>query len=146
MSPNSMGQLGGEYVVFVAEDDADDWGFLEEAFAQVGCVKKLEHFLSSAQLLEHLHTLAPEALPDLIVLDHQTPGLNGSEMVGRLRSLKAYDNITVVVFSTSFTPSMKQGLLAQGVAYCMVKPDDWSKYASLIALFCEAVRQKKAGA
>jgi CheY-like chemotaxis protein len=40
-----------------------------------------------------------EAMPDLLVTDFMMPGLNGAELVRKVRSLSAYENLPVLMIS-----------------------------------------------
>lgn len=110
-----------QYRVFIVEDDDDDFDFLKEALIAYGCTHDIQHFTNADQLLDALSGSSSDEYPDLIVLDHQTPGRNGSDTIHQIRSNKDLDSIAVVIYSSSLPTSLQEKLLAHGADLCKVK-------------------------
>ncbi len=132
-----------KYRVFVVEDDDDDFDFLKEAFTEVGCTYDIQHYHTSDQLLAALSSSSFDQYPDLIVLDHQTPGRNGSEAVHQIRANKGLDCIALIVYSTTIPPTLQQKLLQQGVDLCTVKGNCAKDILNHVREFYKLVEKKK---
>jgi CheY-like chemotaxis protein len=93
-------------LVLYADDDADDLALLREAFSEYTHVIDLLTFHSGVELLQYLEQLSSlQPAPCLIILDINMPRINGLEVLKKLRSKKGYQDIPVVLFSTSTLPS-----------------------------------------
>lgn len=55
--------------------------------------------------LEAWHTILNDARFDLIVTDHEMPGLSGKELVQKVRAEKTFDSIPVIMVSASINPA-----------------------------------------
>jgi two-component SAPR family response regulator len=77
----------------VVDDQADVVDFLEKALIMKGI--RVRKFLSPAQALEDFKTLGC----DLIVLDLMMPGINGLEMVKKIREI---DRNVAIVLTTGY--------------------------------------------
>ena len=89
-----------EYMIYYAEDDADDLYLFEQAFAHLPDVS-IKHFANGAQLLESLHSIGPEQQPCLVVLDLNMPVLDGRETLMKLRTTPQLTQLPVLLFTTS---------------------------------------------
>ena len=68
--------------------------------------------------------LARQHLPDVILLDLHLPDLAGWEVLGKLKSSEATQDIPVVVISADATPRQINRLLAVGATAYLTKPLD----------------------
>ena len=93
-------------LVLYADDDTDDLALLREAFSDYTHVIDLLTFHSGVELLHYLEQLSSlQPAPCLIILDINMPRINGLEVLKQLRSKNGYEDIPVVLFSTSTLPS-----------------------------------------
>lgn len=100
--------LPSKSLVLYADDDADDRELVREAFADYNSSVELKTFKDGLELLQFIHAANPrESLPCLIILDINMPKMNGKEVLRNLRCMKDYEEIPVVLFSTSTLPSEK---------------------------------------
>jgi CheY-like chemotaxis protein len=96
-------------VVVYADDDPDDVELVQDAFKQFAHNVEVVTFPDGSQVLSYLRNLTDTGpLPCLIILDVNMPVLNGKETLLRLRQLDQYDNVPVVLFTTSSMPVDKQ--------------------------------------
>ncbi|GAB4093669.1 response regulator [Flaviaesturariibacter terrae] len=109
-----------KYILYV-DDDPDDILIMEEAFRDVDDydLVTLEH---GAALLHFLERSL--CFPSLIVLDINMPVLNGRETLRRLKQHPLYQQIPVVLFSTSGSPSERLYAAAYGTEL-ICKPYDF---------------------
>jgi signal transduction histidine kinase/DNA-binding response OmpR family regulator len=108
----------GPHRLLVVDDDADIRGFLEEALSYHGY---------------HIHTASngKEALekveqtdPDLVLLDLKMPGLDGYEVIRRLKSNKATRAIPIIVITASPVDKERDRVrvLGMGATEYLTKP------------------------
>jgi CheY-like chemotaxis protein len=91
-----------KHIILYAEDDLDDLFIIQQAFENFNETISIVHANNGFMALEYLQELASkDMLPCLIILDMNMPGMDGRETLIRLRQSEAYNNIPVVVFTTS---------------------------------------------
>jgi CheY-like chemotaxis protein len=92
-------------IVLYADDDAEDREMVMEAFHPYGDHVEVITFPEGRSLLTYLNNLPPQApAPCLIIIDINMPLLNGRETLQRVRQLNRFDNVPVVLFTTSSMP------------------------------------------
>ncbi len=62
-----------------------------------------------------------KAPPDLVLLDLSLPGMNGVDLLKRIRSRPETQALPVIVFSNSFQPSLMQAAWKAGTTRCLSK-------------------------
>jgi len=104
--------------VLVVDDDRDTRDLLQIALEQRG----FSVILTSSG--KRALTLARQEHPHLILLDLKLPGMDGYEVLRRLKSLPETAEIPVVVITGSLTDEelKQQKLLSLGAARFMTKP------------------------
>lgn len=113
--------------ILMADDDKDDFIILEEA------VEKSDENISvsyAANWLE-LWRILMKALPDLILLDLNMPVKSGLECLSLLRSDKKFNDLPIIIYSTSTNKVDIDKAYEHGANYFIVKPD---KLEDLITL------------
>lgn len=114
-------------LILVAEDDPDDREMLCEAFAHTPAAVELR-FVDDGLSLLHQLAQRPDgpsteaALPSLILLDLNMPGLDGREALRRLRADPRWRRIPVVVFTTSASQDDVDQVYALGGNSYITKP------------------------
>ena len=84
----------------VVDDDSDDSGLFAEALSSVG---KNNVFYSAADGQDALEKLENRLIdiPDMIFLDINMPVMNGWECLAKLKSREKYQQIPVIIYTTS---------------------------------------------
>lgn len=100
----TMTALPPKSIVLYADDDHDDIALVREAFRNYPDVELLT-FENGVELLNFVHHEPGHVKPCLIILDINMPRLNGKEVLKQLRNTEGYEDIPVVLFSTSTLPS-----------------------------------------
>jgi CheY-like chemotaxis protein len=89
-------------VVLYADDDPDDLTLVKEAFEQYANNVEVVTASDGGQALSYLKKIAgSEQFPCLIILDVNMPVVDGKEVLVKLRNLDHYQDVPVVLFTTS---------------------------------------------
>ena len=103
--PHMTQSLPPKGLVLYADDDADDIELMEEVFKEYAGILDFVAFKNGQQLLHYLERLDPfQPQPCLIILDINMPVLDGKQTLKRLRAMKGYTEVPVVLFTTSTLP------------------------------------------
>jgi CheY-like chemotaxis protein len=114
--------------VLVVEDSDEDWDTACEAARKAGFDGLLERARDGDACLERLHRphadphAADAALPALVLLDLNLPGVGGREVLAAIRGDERLRALPVVVCSTSSDPGDIDACYAGGVNAFQVKP------------------------
>jgi CheY-like chemotaxis protein len=104
-----MGRLQQKQVVLYADDDLEDLDFVQEALKSYANNIELRTFTDASELLKFSRMSARGGIfPCLIILDINMPGLNGKEALRILRDISGYEDVPVVLFTTSTLPFDQQ--------------------------------------
>ena len=122
-------------LVFYTDDDEDDREFVAEAFQLHDDYIELKMFTDGIELLNHID-LQPQPHPCLIILDLNMPKIDGKDTLRMLRQKHGYENVPVVVFTTSSLPA--DSYFAQHYkAGFITKPLDLRQMTSIVERFLE---------
>ena len=91
-------------------------------------------------VLQQLAEGEPGSFPDLIVIDINLPRANGYEVLKLLSGYKAFQQIPIVVVTSSRQEAERQKALAAGADAFFVKPLDLASYGRLPDIIHEARR------
>lgn len=118
--------------VFLADDDADDRLLFEEAIQEVTDNVHLTSVENGEQLM-HVLENSDEPVPEMIFLDINMPMKNGLECLTELKKDKKFQNIPVVIFSTSCQQETIDSVYDIGADYYICKPDSFQKLKKLLS-------------
>lgn len=94
-----------KHLVLYADDDREDLHFVRKALSCREPDIELKTFQDGDQLLQFiLNRDNNSPSPCLVILDINMPAMNGRETLQRLRTLKEYKDVPVILFSTSTIP------------------------------------------
>jgi CheY-like chemotaxis protein len=119
--------------ILLVEDDVDDRYIMHQAFSELHWEEYVKMFSGGEDLFHYINSLPFESFhPALIVLDYNIPGLNGAELLARLKKDPEYSSIPVVVYSTAMKPLLAEALKVNGAHACYEKgvfPGDYLQLA-----------------
>ena len=93
-------------LVLYADDDIDDLNFAREAFLRHTNRIELKTFSCAQDLLQFIHDQkGGDPLPCLIILDINMPRTDGKDALRLIRTIERYNEVPVVLFSTSTMPN-----------------------------------------
>ena len=109
--------------IFLADDDADDCTFFEEALKDLGVEAQLTIVNDGVALMTTLdETVTEPPPPHVIFLDLNMPRKNGFECLDEIRQNPRFKEIPVVIFSTSDNNETVDKTYNQGANHYIRKP------------------------
>jgi CheY-like chemotaxis protein len=121
--------------ILLIEDDAGDTLLTREAFAEHKLRNRLVVFSDGRQALAYLRregAYASAALPDLILLDLNLPGLDGRDLLTELTADPALADIPVVVLTNSLAERDILRARELQVADYVCKPVDFAILVEIV--------------
>jgi CheY-like chemotaxis protein len=131
------------YKVYILDDDIDDLDLLSSAFESVDCASSISCFTTSLNLLDNIKLLTSNELPDIIIIDHQLPILNGGDIVTQIRNDKKYKDITIAIYSTLVQSAKIESMLSNGVDFYLSKGNSYEELKKHVGMFCQAIMKKQ---
>ena len=95
-------------------------------------IRMLGHDPRLAQSAERALDLIAETPPDLVLLDLMMPGMNGLEMLTKLRATSNGSTLPVVVITAGGEYDIKDRVLEAGGTACLQKPINMEQLATMI--------------
>ncbi len=87
--------------ILFAEDDPDDRSFFKEALSEAAIPAELKTFENGEELTDYLSLVKNPPPPDIIFLDINMPVKNGKDCLKEIRANKDFNDVPVIMFSTS---------------------------------------------
>lgn len=111
-------------VILIADDDIDDQEMISDSFHDIDPECRVEVVSNGQQAITRLeNTTLP--MPRLVVLDLNMPILDGMETLTRIRRNPSFQDIPIVVFTTSNSKESRSQSLTLGAMDYIVKPNDY---------------------
>ena len=122
--------------ILLADDDAEDREIIRDAMEAVNAEQRICFVENGEQALHELDRSYNAADPPcLIVLDLNMPRLNGTETLRRLKSDGRFENIPVIIFSTSINTFEKEKCMSLGAASYITKPVSYDECLQTVNTF-----------
>jgi CheY-like chemotaxis protein len=120
-------------VVLYADDDIDDKTWVSEACKAINCSLHIEFVENGREALEYLEKASTKReVPSLIVLDLNMPELDGRQTLKRLKADTRFENIPVVIVTTSANRIDMDVCKRLGASLYLTKPDTHSEWQNII--------------
>lgn len=108
-----------DLTIFYTDDDQEDLDFFREIIDIIDADVNVVTQNNGQQLLHALEN--PPPTPHLIFLDINMPGMNGLEILKKLRSSYQHKNLPVIMFSTSNDEQIIEKSRELGASYYVPK-------------------------
>ena len=126
--------------ILLADDDADDREIFERVLGRKKDVSLLQSVENGREVMNYLNAIPSfTGLPDLIILDHNMPKMNGTETLEALKATPRYEGITVVIYSTFSDNRLAEKCISLGAAMVVAKPSTMREYEASIDKFLQIV-------
>lgn len=89
--------------VFLVEDDEDDVFLFKDALKDLSLQTIVTVFSNGRDLCQHIQDSL--VFPDIIFLDINMPLMNGKDCLKELSRQAKFNNVPIIMYSTSVTPS-----------------------------------------
>jgi CheY-like chemotaxis protein len=126
--------------ILIAEDDFEDRLMLSQTFSELGFEELIGFAIDGIYLIDHLEENVDAV--KLIVLDLNMPRLNGTETLRKLKSEARFQQIPVIIFSTSINDIEKNNCLDLGAIDYIVKPGRYMEYINTCKYFCDLAQKQ----
>lgn len=126
--------------ILYADDDSDDWFLLNESIMQNGLHADMVYVTNGQEAISYMDQ-ATEALPALVILDLNMPKMDGKQTLNYLKTHPRYQNIPVIVLSTSENKKEMDFCTASGALSYFVKPHHMAGYDTIIKACMPYVRK-----
>jgi CheY-like chemotaxis protein len=104
-----MTKIPPKNLVLYADDDPDDLQLVREAFSKYASNVEVLTVNDGLEALSYLKSLPEnDPTPCLVILDVNMPRLNGRETLKLLRKIDRFEDIPVILFTTSSLPVDKE--------------------------------------
>jgi len=117
--------------LLLADDDIDDCILFKEALEDIDLNSSLTTVSDGGELMQYLYNNL-NSLPDVLFLDLNMPRKTGYECLTEIRENEKFNNLPVVIFSTSFDPQIVKLLFERGAHYYIRKPAEFRELKKLI--------------
>lgn len=145
-----MKENDNDITILMAEDDDGHALLIQQRFESVGVRNPLLRFKDGQMVWDFLTGAAePAAEPDkryLLLLDIRMPGLDGIEILRRVKQDPRLKNIPVIMLTTTDDPKEIGVCYELGCNNYLVKPVEFEKFAEVIkrlGLFLMIVKVSK---
>jgi chemotaxis family two-component system response regulator Rcp1 len=120
--------------ILLVEDNPADMRLVREACSEAGVAADVHWVADGAAALDLLRRGSQAALPDLVLLDLNLPGLGGKELLAEIKGDPALATVPVVVLTSSAARRDVLDCYGGHANAYMVKPTDFEAYLALVRL------------
>ena len=109
--------------IVLIDDDLDEAELFFDALCEINGRHDFKAFSDGAKALEHI--LTDRNYPNFVFLDLNMPLLSGKELLKKIREHADTAEISVVIYSTSISPSDIDDMQQLDVSYYLQKPENF---------------------
>jgi len=129
--------------ILFADDDAEDQFMILDAMELLDAGDVMwfvDNGENALNLLEE--KFSESSIPCLIVLDLNMPKMNGTETLDRLKKDRRFEDIPVIIYSTSINPLEKERCLLLGAHSYITKPISFKECMETAKIFLQFCHSK----
>ena len=121
-------------IILYVDDDEEDRLIFNEVILTLSTDTKVAFAVNAAEAL----TILPGIRPDYIFLDLGLPEISGTQFLREIKASPDFNEIPVVIFTTSKDPDDKRQCLELGAVEFIHKPHAFQQACSLLKRFVQA--------
>lgn len=126
--------------ILLVDDSEDDVVMARKVFAKLDMPHTLAVAGSAAEALDYLncsgrHAGRKRTAPDLLLLDINMPGMDGLELLKKLKADKDLKKIPVIMLTSSASQEDIRRSFESGAASFITKPSSFEGYRDLMSQF-----------
>lgn len=122
--------MAGE-LILVVEDSDEDVEAIDRAIGRSHPEVELEFLRSGTEVLPRLETPG-KPRPGLLLLDLNMPGEGGLDVIRRVRADRAWDDLTLIVFTSSEDQAEADACYAAGADSYVYKPINFALFQTVL--------------
>jgi len=131
--------MNKEVKIVLTEDDRGHATLIKKNLRRAGIKNEIIHFTNGQDTLDYFHKEDDDqkresGTPHLLLLDIKMPGINGLEVLRRLKKDRELQKMPVIMITTTDNPEEIEKCHKIGCSSYITKPVDYEK-------FIEAIRQ-----
>jgi CheY-like chemotaxis protein len=107
--------------IVLIDDDPDDLDIMKETIEKVAPSTQCISFLYPDEAIRVI-TTELIVVPDYIIIDMNMPRKTGLECLRELRAQEEFDEIPIIIYSTTISTSVKETLMKAGATHVFQKP------------------------
>lgn len=111
--------------ILLADDDVDDRLFFKEAFDEIKIKTDVQIVKDGMELMKYLNK-SDNKLPHILFLDLNMPRKTGMECLKEIKENNQFDNIAIVIYSTSASEHDIEQTFVHGANVYIKKPNDFA--------------------
>jgi CheY-like chemotaxis protein len=140
--------MSDKLTILIAEDDDGHAQLIQDRFESVGMINPLRRFRDGDEIWAYL-TGGGGLVPGqeyLLLLDIRMPGLDGVEVLRRMKADERLKTIPVIMLTTTDDPREIEHCYKLGCNNYLTKPVGFEKFAEVVrrlGLFLQVVRVDK---
>lgn len=124
--------------ILLADDDGDDRLIFTQVFDLLGNNKAVLSIVENGlEVIDFLEHITDDGLPDLIILDHNMPKMNGKQALSYIKTNERFKNINVIIYSTYNDAPFIEECGKMGAASIEVKPSSYDEYVTMVQRFLD---------
>ncbi len=133
-----MSESTNELHILLIEDSRTDAMIIERALREEGVPHRLTVCPDGKQALEYLFGLLdesaePDREPDLVLLDLNLPGIDGHQVLGRIKADTRLRVLPVIVLTTSCREEDVVQTYQAGANTYIPKPAEYARYCEVVS-------------
>lgn len=145
LQPREICQVNTKTIsLLLADDDVDDCLLFSDAISELPVSIELTTVNDGEQLMKTLKE-KKEKLPSILFLDLNMPKKNGWECLTEIKVDQDFQNMPVVIISTSFNLDSVQNLHKEGADHYVRKPNQFSTLKNLIFKTLRCIENRQPG-
>lgn len=128
--------------IFFVDDDPEELEFITEILKEKLDKISLQYEVNGEKAMEKLNAgFSTGELPSLIILDLNMPKMNGTQTLQALKGDERFQDIPVIIYSTSVNSIEKDKCIGLGAHSYVTKPTTYSEAHEIVDFFLYVVQK-----